>query len=230
MFSLVERHAILTRMRTLLLGVVATLLLALPAHAAPCWFCRNETTTAAYKDGRTFCAKCLDENVFTEEDATPLRWEVETFLTEHFGNNRYAVTFTMYDQEEFENFRKRARLGVSIDGIYMHRERTVYMRSGMGPVNFQSLLAHESTHAWQHQFCPNQDRGLTEGFASLMQYHFALRKGNKWLAKQFLEDRDKDYGAALKQLLATEKEIGLFPLIDKVRASKTLAQVVVKPR
>lgn len=209
------------------LAALLTLFVIQPVLAAPCWSCKKDGATP-YKDGRVFCVHCLDKNVFDEEDATPLRWEVETFLTEHFGNTRYAVTFTMYDQAEFEVFRQRARLGAKIDGIYMPRERTVYMRSGLAPINFQSLLAHESTHAWQHQFCPNQDRGLSEGFASLMQHHFALRKGAKALAKSFTEDRDPDYGAALRQLLAKEKELGLFPLIDKVRVSKTLAEVVAK--
>lgn len=92
----------------------------------------------------------------------------------------------------------------------MQRERTVYMRSGLAPTNFQCLLAHESTHAWQQQFCTNQDCALKEGFASLIQHHFALRKGAKGLAKYFTENPDPDYGAALRQLLVKEKEIGLF--------------------
>ena len=201
-------------------------LVASPA-LAECPYCYREGSLSAYSDGRMFCVTCLKNNVFTEEVATPLRWEVETFLTTHFGNNRYAVSFTLYDEPEFEVFRKRSRLGKSIQGIYMNRERTVTVKSGLAPLNFQGLLVHESTHAWQHQFCPKQDLALSEGFASLMQYRFiASHKGPKWLLQSLENDPDPNYGASLKKLLKKEKELGLFPLIDKVQKSKTLAEAL----
>lgn len=211
-----------------LLLLLFILALTTPSLAATCPYCARESSLKGYADGRMFCNVCLEKNVFTMEAATPLRWEVESFLTKVLGNNRYAVSFTLYDQPEFDVFRQRARLASSIDGIYLHRERTVTMRSGLAPLNFQGLLVHESTHAWQHQFCPlNQDRALKEGFATFLQHRFLQeKKAPRHLLESLVNNSDPDYGAAAKQLLKKEKQLGLFALIDKVRQSKTLAQVM----
>ncbi len=196
--------------------------------AENCCYCQRGGRLTAYSDGRLFCASCINANVFDETRANQLRGECINFLTAKLGAAFPAVPMVMQDKPEFEKLRNRCHLGPSISGIFEHRAQTVFMLSGLKPANFQGLLVHEYTHAWQQLACPRQELALLEGFACLMQYQWHNGRGESSIAKSHLENPDPNYGASLKALLAVEKTVGFYPLLDKIQRSRKLAEVVAK--
>lgn len=194
--------------------------------ADSCSYCQRGGTLTAHSDGRVFCSSCINSNVFNEMRANQLRGECINFLTLKLGASFPAVPMVMQDRPEFEKLRIRFRLGPTITGIFGHREQTVFILSGLKPANFQGLLVHEYTHAWQQIACPRQELALHEGFASLMQYRWHLDRGESSIAKSHLDNPDPNYGASLKALLAAEKASGFFPLLDKVQRCRKMAEVL----
>ena len=209
----------------MLILAIAVFLLCAPAFAGGgCWGCKRGSAKNPIEDGRRFCSRCLKHNVFTEEQAEPLSWDVETYLNGLFGTARYKVSPKLLDEPSFRKMVRANRVQGNVQGFFSFRNRTVYIVTGLTPVAYRGLLAHESVHAWQHQYCRGQDRDLTEGLATLVQYKYLVKSGFRSHAKSLT--KISFYGPLLKKLLVKEKKVGLYALIEKARQSKKFSELL----
>lgn len=187
-----------------------------------CDVCHLTTNLPRYRDGRYFCPSCQKIGVFTDSAASGLQQEVLTFLNAQLG----AATLPpirMCDKDELQTRHSEHGRSLDVIGFYApYNPEMVYLLTGEPAVELQSVMAHEYTHAWQSRNCKQQDRAVTEGFASLVCYKWLLKKGLYAKAEALTRHSDPDYGASLVSLLAREKRIGWKPLVEWVKTAQTL--------
>jgi len=107
------------------------------------------------------------------------------------------------------------RSHMMIDGRY----HLVYVQSGMKKERFRAILAHELTHAYQHEvglFSTN--RAFREGLARWVEYKVLLLEGQQEEAVKLLKLRSWLYGRGIIKFLELEKKTGEQGLIPSLQA------------
>ncbi len=106
------------------------------------------------------------------------------------------------------------RSHMMIDGRY----HLVYVQSGMKKERFRAILAHELTHAFQHEAgLYSTNKALREGLARWIEYKILLQQGQKEEAGKLLKLRSWVYGRGIIQFLELEKETGEHKLIPSLQ-------------
>lgn len=114
-------------------------------------------------------------------------------------------------------FREEHRQAKSIRGLMLHEENLVWLRSGLPAATCAAALAHELTHAWQIENCPDQSRQLSEGLTCWVQRRMLLSLGYTQAANRMVMNEDHVYGDGLRLMLHLEDHVGTSNLLKKVR-------------
>ena len=176
-----------------------------------CSICGNPTNLPQHRDQRFFCPSCKKTGIFSDTQAIGLQKEVVNFLQSQLGPTALnpCPPIRMCDKDELQTkFIEHGR-AMNVGGFYSpYNPEMVYLLTGESAIELQSTMAHEYTHAWQSRNCGQQDRAVTEGFATYIQYKFLVSKGKMHMAERLTRHQDPDYGASLNKLLEREKSMG----------------------
>ncbi len=192
----------------------------------PCDVCQLPCGEKRYRDGRFLCASCKKTGITSQADALKLYAEVQTFIKGTLGG--IAITpwppVQCVDKDELQTKFSEGGRSMNVGGFYRpYNPEMIYILSYEPRLEAGAVLAHEYTHAWQTRNCPQQDRAVTEGFASWVEYKYLLSKGERAQAEQIKQKNDPDYGAALVKILEQEKKLGSpAKLIEWARTAKKL--------
>jgi hypothetical protein len=187
-----------------------------------CSECGNPTDQKPYRDGRTLCAVCKATGIFTPDQAQKVQLEVQGFVRNLLGFSD-SPPMQVVDKDELQTKFSEGGRSMDVAGFYRpYNPEMVYILSGKQALEDGAVLAHEYTHAWQSRNCPPQDRALTEGFASWVEYQYYTAHGAPGEAARLTRKRDPDYGASLVSLLAREQRMGRAAFLAWVRKAHDL--------
>ncbi len=114
-------------------------------------------------------------------------------------------------------------LSIEADGFYQpYNPECVWIVSGHDRLYTEGVMAHELTHAWQSTEAPQQDRTVTEGFATWVQYHVLQHIGDPSDADQLTYRSDIDYGKGLHFFLDLEKREGIDAVVHFARTESKI--------
>ena len=190
---------------------------------AKCDICGLPSNLKPHRDGRVFCPACKKDGVWTQAAAEGVVREVVAFLSPILGADGFKQLppIRLCDKDELQTKFVEGGRAMDVAAFYRpYNPEQVYLLSGTSPVELKAVLSHELTHAWQSRKCPQQDRALSEGFATWTQYQYFLAQGERREAEALTRHRDPDYGASLVKLLALEKKLGRKGLVDWVQKAR----------
>lgn len=96
-------------------------------------------------------------------------------------------------------------------------EAVARLRKGLPAATCTALLAHQLTHAWQQENCPEQSPQLSEGLACWIERRMYLSLGRKDRADAMVRNPDHIHGDGLRLMLHLEERVGTANLLKKVR-------------
>lgn len=205
--------------------------------AKPCYHCRERTKAKARLDGRTFCAPCTKANVFDQAQADRLSAKVQKYVAQKLKGvqiDRHIDVMLVEDDELQTKGNRLGRASSSRLAFYQaYNPEIIFIVSGLSPEMFCGTMIHEYTHAWQSRNCPSQDRGLTEGFANWIEYHYLMDQGHSYEAYRVLSNAHPDYGPTVRKILALEKKYGqakVFGAVTKVSNLVELEKVLSRSK
>jgi Peptidase of plants and bacteria len=103
---------------------------------------------------------------------------------------------------------------------FFHRvndQQNIYIEHYLPQVQFQSVAAHELTHAWQATHVPhNQPEKIVEGFAEWVAYSILQVLGEREEAER-LTKRNDIYGEGLRYFLDLERKHGRSAVIQRAK-------------
>jgi hypothetical protein len=185
-----------------------------------CDICGGATNAAKEVDGRHICPDCKKVAVDTPQEMDALYREVQKYVEGLTGLKVDRLPPVMLVQSDEMDTRFAEGSGRSFRAHAFYRAynpEIIYVLSGHSSYDLGPTLAHEFTHAWQSRHCPQQDRMLSEGFASWVGYKYAQSRGYTEQMSQMMGSRDPDYGEGLKKCLEIEKRSGGKGLVEFVR-------------
>ena len=187
----------------------------------PCSICRGPTNAKPERDGRSICPDCKKVAIDTPQEAESLYLEVQRFVqTLTLGLKVDKAPPIMLVEADEMDTRWVETSGRSMQAHAFYRAynpEMIYALSGHSPFDLGPTLAHEFTHAWQSRFCPSQDRMVTEGFATWVEYKYAQSKGYSDHLAALRSLREPDYAEGLAKCLEMEKRLGAKGLVEWMR-------------
>ncbi|OQA16426.1 MAG: LIM domain protein [bacterium ADurb.Bin363] len=184
-------------------------------------------------DGRRICSECYSIAIFELKPLEDILEEVKIETKKLLGSDvMFPLQIKLIDKMKLDELKKKKNIEyVPLDGVtalhyYTKLNNTItvseiYILSGLIPVRAIGTLAHEYTHAWQAENCPdNQDISIREGFAEWISYKVLKVKGYNRMAENMLKTSDPVYGEGLKKMLQIEKEEGLKGVLKYARKEK----------
>lgn len=175
-----------------------------------CQVCGNPSNQKAYRDGRDICQGCLATGVFDQARLDTVYQQVQKFINSYLGGIaiKPPPPAQLADKDELQTKFIEGGRAMDVGGFYQpYNPEKIYILSGDTDVETAATLVHEYTHAWQSRNCPSQDRALTEGFASWVEYKYLVSRGETYKAQALTRKPDPDYGAALVKFLELEKKL-----------------------
>ena len=190
-----------------------------------CSFCGRAGKLNLLRDGRIICHSCENRLILTQNRAEDVYLKVKQYLKAHpaklLVDNPPAVQIA--DKDEIQTKFGQGGRALQVSGFYQaYNPEQILILSGLDPAECAATMIHEYTHAWQSRHCPSQDRALTEGFASWVEYHYLKSIGQRALAQRLTRKSDPDYGASLVQLLQMEKTMGSKGIVDFAKKASKL--------
>ena len=191
-----------------------------------CYDCRNKPQTCdlchrqvqspeLLQDGRMVCARCKAVAVLRQDQLEGIYDRVEGFLRTEGLLVPNPPPVKIADKDEIQTKFTRSGRSMDVAGFYSpYNPEEIFILSGQSAEECASTMAHEYTHAWQSRNCPSQDRAVSEGFASWVQYHYLVSAGRQREAQSLTRKTDPDYGASLVKLLEMEKKVGKKGVIE----------------
>lgn len=184
-----------------------------------CGVCKSPTKAKKELDGRHICPECKKVAIDTEAEVQALYKEVQAYVAELTGkkvDSPPPIRLVQRDEMQTRYAESASRI-IDVHAFYRpYNPEMIYVLSGHSADDLGPTLAHEFTHAWQSRHCPQQDTQVKEGFATWVGYKFALSKGNRWKANEYMSFRDNDYGGGLRHCLGIEKKKGIKGLLKFV--------------
>lgn len=190
-----------------------------------CDLCKRACTPEYLQDGRRICPNCKRTRILTQEQLDGLYDSVKGFLARDEAG--VVVNFTLpvqlADKDEIQTKMIEGGRAMSVLGFYSpYNPEKIYILSGQTKLDTGATLVHEYTHGWQSRNCPTQDRALTEGFASYIEYRYFVSKGQKSRAMALTRKNDPDYGESLQKLLEMEQKVGVAGVVRYAKTEKAL--------
>ena len=185
-----------------------------------CDVCGGPTNAAKEVDGRYVCPECKKVAIDSTAEVDTLYHEVQRYVEGLTGLKVDSLPPVLLVQADEMDTRFAESSGRSFRAHAFYKPynpEIIYVLAGHSAYDLGPTLAHEFTHAWQSRHCPQQDRMLSEGFASWIGYKYAQSKGYTEQMRQMTGARDPDYGEGLKKCLAIEKQSGVKGVVEFVR-------------
>ena len=110
-------------------------------------------------------------------------------------------------------------------GLYTNsvEEETIFIITGIAEDRAWITLAHELTHFWQKQNCPNpQALVLVEGFAEWTAYKLAEHHGLERAMLSMRRNVAEPYHTGLHALLGLEQKLGVQGVVHLARTKAGL--------
>ena len=189
-----------------------------------CDLCNRSTQQPELlQDGRMVCARCKATAVLRQDQLEGIYDRVKNFLRTEGLLVPKPPPVKIADKDEIQTKFTASGRSMDVAGFYSpYNPEEIFILSGQSPEDCASTMAHEYTHAWQSRNCPSQDRAVTEGFASWVQYHYLVSVGQQREAQALTRKSNPDYGASLKTLLEMEKTVGKQGVIDFAKTARSL--------
>ena len=179
------------------------------------------------RDERTLCSDCYAVAIFNREKGQKIFEEVREILKK---SHEMFVKFPIKEINLVDKTRLNELLinksleyipDDGVAGLHYYekingriRVSEIYILNGLTPQRIFAVIAHEYSHAWQAENCPDkQDNMVREGFAEWVSFKLLKTKGYNDEAEKMLETKDPVYGAGLKKYIELEKkygELGVF--------------------
>jgi len=196
------------------------------------------------RDGRTLCSNCYAVAIFDRKKVNNIFEEVRETLKK---NHKITVKFPIKEINPVDKTRlNELLLNKSLEyvpddgvaGLHYYEKingrlkvSEIYILNGLTPRKILAVIAHEYSHAWQAENCPDrQDNRVREGFAEWVSFKILKTKGYNEEAENMLKTTDPVYGEGLKKYIDLEKKYGELGVFNYAKggdpASKT--PVVVK--
>ncbi len=188
-----------------------------------CDICRAPTAVNRGRDDRHICPECTKVAISTDSQIESLYVEVRLFVHRLTGMplKEYPPVRLVEQDEMATRWTEVSHRSFQTHAFYQaYNPEQIYVLSGHSASDLGPTLAHEYTHAWQSRLSPPQDRQLKEGFATWVEYKYALSKGYQWKVDQILRKNDFDYGQGLQRCLEIEKREGIPGLIKFVTTAE----------
>lgn len=185
-----------------------------------CSVCAAPTKSPKEVDGRFICPECKKVAIDSEAELQPLYREVQRYVETLTGKKvDKAPPVLLVQADEMETrFAEGSGRSFRPHAFYRaYNPEIIYVLSGHSAYDLGPTLAHEFTHAWQSRHCPQQDRMLSEGFATWVGYKYAQSRGFHRQMSQMQGSRDPDYGEGLRRCLEIEKRSGVKGLVEFVQ-------------
>jgi recombinational DNA repair protein (RecF pathway) len=172
-------------------------------------------------DGRYLCPDCRRIAYFEPASMTSIKTKVQSFVIDNMGMSiDHQVNFSLEGQGFIKQ--KAKNIHGDINGLFYRRgdEFDIYVLYGLREKDLISVIAHETSHAWQAENCPD-DMALEdqEGFAQWVAYK-ALKFFNYDDFAGLMTDGDDPYARGLSKMLKIESNGGARAVFDAIK-SKT---------
>ncbi|MBI3928717.1 MAG: hypothetical protein HY319_24470 [Armatimonadetes bacterium] len=187
-----------------------------------CQLCRNPTDAAVHRDGRLICQFCRKTGVFDQKQLDRIYTEVQQFVKVALKGIQIQPPppVQLVDKDELQTKFTEGGRSMDVGGFYRpYNPEMIYVLTGYQPLECAATMVHEYTHAWQSRNCTSQDRAVTEGFASWVEYKYLMSRGERSEAEQLKRKSNPDYGEALLKFLELEKKLGTPGVIKFARES-----------
>lgn len=193
------------------------------AKAQVCDLCARPGEVELLNDGRRACSTCRKTRVLDQAQLESVYSRVKAFL----GTQKLLLPnlppVKLANKDEIQTKFSESGRAMDVAGFYSpYNPEQIYVLSGQTVDECAATLTHEYVHAWQSRNCPSQDRALTEGFASWVEYKFLMAEGRRAQAERLLRRNDPDYGASLKSLLEMEGKVGAEGVIKFAKTATKL--------
>lgn len=163
--------------------------------------------------------------IATQGDLDQVATSVQRLLASFFSMTlRTPVRFSLVSGQKLDELYAGEYRGAQI-GLYRHKGgvHEIYIIDGKNNDIVTGVVAHELTHAWQNENCPpGQQRVLSEGLASWIQYKIYQKIGAYILSQRMLETADPVYGVGFKRMLEWEDKLGERGVIPKAQKARTI--------
>lgn len=191
-----------------------------------CSLCSQPSKAQPGQDGRRICKFCRANSVFSQNQLETIYKQAQQFINSELAGLaiKPPPPVKLVDLDELQTKANRgSRALPDVLAFYNpYNPEEIYVLSGIEPDECGGVMVHEYTHAWQSRNCPSQDRALSEGFATWVQYRYLMKRGRRDLANNLTYHGDADYGAALNSLLSYEKKHGAAKVIEYARSQRDL--------
>jgi hypothetical protein len=196
-------------------------------------------------DGRTLCSECYSVAIFDENKVEKIFEEVKEALKKSPGLTvKFPIKeIKLVNKTELNKLLENKTLEYiphdGVSGLHYYEKingritiSEIYILNWLTPQRIISVIAHEYSHAWQAENCPDKQESMVrEGFAEWVSFKLLKTKGYKDEAEDMLKTADPVYGGGLKKYLELEKKYGKLGVFNYAKggdpASKT--PVVIKP-
>lgn len=182
-----------------------------------CDICEQPTGTQPHRDGRQICKPCRKVGIFQDGEARLLYSEVRSYVARLIKGKQRVPDIQVVDKDELQTKMIESGRAIQVLGFYRaYNPEMIYVLSGHSKSELAPIVAHEYVHAWQSDNCPQQDRAMTEGFATWVQYKYLISQGRVTEARGLLSTGRPDYDDGLNACLKLEKQKGISGLLKFV--------------
>ncbi len=182
-----------------------------------CDVCEQPSGDPPHRDGRHICKECRKVGIFNDGQARVFYNEVRTWVARLIGGKQRVPDIQVVDKDEIQTKMVESGRAVQVLGFYRaYNPEMIYVLSGHSKPELAPIVAHEYVHAWQSENCPAQDRSLTEGFATWVQYKYLMSQGKTVEARGLINSGRPDYDEGLNACLKIEKQKGVKGLLKYV--------------
>lgn len=195
------------------------------SKAQVCDLCRRQGDHELMQDGRRVCAGCKSTKILTQAQLEDVYKKVKVFLKSDPAGLMVSdpPPVKLADKDEIQTKFTRSGRAMDVAGFYSpYNPEEIFILSGQSPDSCGATIVHEYAHAWQSRNCPSQDRAVTEGFASWVEYRYLMSLGQTQTAQQLTRKSDPDYGASLIKLLEMEKQVGVDGVVKFAKTATAL--------
>lgn len=196
-------------------------------------------------DGRNLCSDCYSVAIFDEQKGDKIFEEVKEALKKSPGINvRFPIkNIKLVDKTRLNELLENKTLEYiphdGVSGLHYYEKingriniSEIYILKGLTPGRSLAVIAHEYSHAWQAENCPDkQESSVREGFAEWVSFKLLKTKGYKDEAEIMLKTADPVYGEGLKKYIELEKKYGSPGVFNYAKGGDPASKppVVVKP-
>jgi hypothetical protein len=168
-------------------------------------------------DGRYLCPACRSLAIFDPALVTPVKLDVLRYMSAAMKMDiKHNINYTVQDK----NFllEKSKDYNQDINGLFYRKgaDYNIYVLYGLRKKDLFWVLAHEITHAWQAENCPEDlDSEDREGFAQWIAYHATINFGYGDYAEN-MRNGDSMYSRSLNKMIGLEKKGGPGAVFDYI--------------